>query len=182
MTYGRIALIPLILLFLYIPFDWAAWTALVFYALACLTDFLDGYLARKLKQISDIGIFLDPIADKILVGALFVVLVDVGRINGFWVLPALVIIIREFLISGLREYLGPKNVQMPVSQLAKWKTATQMVALGFLVGGNAIFPGMLLLGQLTLTGAAVLTVITGWNYLKVGLDHMLKEDEAKKNV
>jgi CDP-diacylglycerol--glycerol-3-phosphate 3-phosphatidyltransferase len=141
------------------------------YIIAALTDFLDGWLARKLNVISPLGTFLDPISDKILVGCLLVLLVGFGRLEGLWMLPVLVIMTREFLVSGLREYLGPHNVQMPVTKLAKWKTAVQMLALGFLVAGPAA-PSVLMAGQGLLCLAALITAVTGWGYLKAGLAHM----------
>lgn len=175
MTLGRIALIPLIILLMYIPTAFTAWTALILYTIACVTDYLDGYLARRMDTVSDIGKFLDPIADKIMVGSLLIALAAIDRLDGVWVIPAIVIMVREFLVSGLREYLGPKNVKLPVSGLAKWKTTIQMIAIGFLVigpFGNSVLPFTLLIGQIGLTVAALITVVTGWNYLKAGLLHM----------
>lgn len=168
-------MIPFIIWLLYIPDAWAVWCAVGLYILAAVTDFLDGYFARKMDEISDFGRFLDPIADKILVGSLLVVLAAVDRLDGIWIVPAVVIMVREFLVSGLREFLGPKNVTVHVTQLAKWKTTVQMVALGFLIVGNAgdvVLPHTLLIGQVGLLVAAVMTAITGWNYMKVGYKHM----------
>ena len=175
MTFGRIAILPLIIALFYIPSAWAAWLALGLYTLACITDFLDGYLARKWNVISAIGTFLDPIADKIFIVSLLIALAAFDRLEGIWLIPAIVILVREILISGLREFLGPKNIQLPVSKLAKWKTTVQMIALGFLVVGNhgdALLPYTLLIGQILLLAAAVLTVMTGWRYLIEGLKHV----------
>ncbi len=175
MTMARIVMIPLIIVLLYVPFAWAAWSALAIYTLAAITDFLDGYYARKMDIVSDFGKFLDPIADKILVVSLLVVLAGIDRLDGIWIVPAVAIMIREFLVSGLREYLGPKNVTVPVTKLAKWKTAVQMVALGFLIMGdfgNPVLPNTLLIGHIGITIASIMTVITGWSYLKVGFSHM----------
>ncbi len=175
MTMARIVVIPLIILLLYIPSAVAAWGALALYILAAVTDFFDGYFARKMNEVSDFGKFLDPIADKILVGSLLVVLAAIDRLDGIWIVPAVVIMVREFLVSGLREYLGPKNVSVPVTQLAKWKTTLQMVALGFLIigdYGDVLIPSTLLIGQIGLTIAAIMTAVTGWHYMKVGLVHM----------
>lgn len=175
MTLGRLALLPFIIALLYGGTANAIWLALALYIIAAFTDFFDGYFARKLNQISAFGTFLDPISDKIFVGLLLVALVDVGRLPDLWIIAAFVIIARELLVSGLREFLGPHNVQMPVTRLAKWKTATQMLSLGFLIVGNLVI-GSLLAGQLLLALAASLTAITGWSYLQVGLRYMKDMD------
>ena len=175
LTAFRILILPLIVVLFFIPEAWAAWTALGLYTLACITDFLDGYIARKMQVVSPLGTFLDPISDKIFIAVLLMALVDFDRLEGIWLIPALVILIREFLISGLREFLGPQNVQLPVSKLAKWKTTIQMIALGFLVVGDygdVILPHTLEIGQWGLAIAAILTVVTGWSYLKAGLKHI----------
>lgn len=174
LTILRIALlVPMTALF-FAESAWgllAVWLNLGLYALAAATDFLDGWIARKWKLVSPFGTFLDPISDKILVGCLFVLLAAFGRLEGLWLIAVLVIMTREFLVSGLREYLGPKDIKMPVTKLAKWKTAAQMLALGFLIAGP-VAPAVLLAGQGLLAAAAILTVITGWGYLKAGLAHM----------
>ncbi len=181
LTIGRIAAIPLLvvaLIFLDAPL--ANWIAFSFYTLACVTDFFDGYLARALSQQSAFGRFLDPIADKLLVASVLLVLVGVDRINGVTVLPAAVILCREILVSGLREFLAEVRVSMPVTALAKWKTTIQMLALGFLLVGPA-GPDF---GPLTTTdvgvyglwGAALLTLITGADYLIVGLRQIAEVD------
>ena len=162
MTMGRLVLLPLIIACLFV--EWA-WIALALYIIAALSDFFDCWLARKLQQTSEFGTFLDPIADKIFIAALLVVFVGTGRLDGLWMIPAIVILAREFLIAGLREYLGPKNIQIPVSPLAKWKTTVQMIAVGILIVGPHV-PYMLAAGQWSLAAAAVLTVITGWGYVK----------------
>jgi cardiolipin synthase len=178
LTLGRIVLLPILLLLLAVPASWAAWTALGLYTIAAITDYLDGYLARATNQITPIGKFLDPISDKIFIGCLLMMLAAVGRLDGFWIIPALVILARELLISGLREYLGPYNIQVPVSKLAKWKTAIQMFTMGFLIVGdfgNGVLPNTLLIGQIGLAIAAALTVQTGWNYMVVGMKHMMEQ-------
>lgn len=175
LTFFRIAILPIIIGLFFIPESWAAWTALGLYTLACITDFLDGYLARSMQTESALGKFLDPISDKIFIASLLITLVDFDRLDGVWVFPAIIILIREFMVSGLREFLGPMNIQLPVSKLAKWKTTVQMVALGFLVigdYGDIILPYTLEIGQWGLTIAALLTVMTGWAYLKAGLKHI----------
>ncbi len=174
LTYLRIILIPVVIGFLYIDAAWAAWMALFFYTIASITDFLDGYLARKWQVESAVGKFLDPISDKIFIASLLVALVGFDRADGIWMIPVIIILMREFLVSGMREFLGPMNVQLPVSNLAKWKTTIQMIALGFLVMGNygdSVLPYTLEIGQWGLTISAILTVITGWSYLKAGFRH-----------
>lgn len=175
LTFFRIAILPVIIALFFFPEAWAAWTALGLYTLACITDFLDGYLARKMKTESALGKFLDPISDKIFVASLLIVLAGFDRLEGLWVIPAIVILMRELLVSGLREFLGPQNIQLPVSKLAKWKTTVQMFALGFLVvghHGDIILPNTILYGHGLITIAALLTVITGWSYLTTGLKHI----------
>ena len=177
LTLSRIAVIPFVVGLFFLSSDWAAWTACGLFALACVTDYFDGYLARTWKQESVIGKFLDPIADKLLVAATLVMLVAVDRIAGFSVLAAVVILLREVLVSGLREYLAGLNVGMPVTRLAKWKTGIQMLALGFLIVGDH-GPDKLpvtLIGVLGLWAAAILTLITGYDYTVVGLKHMTEE-------
>ena len=176
LTFFRIAILPVIIGLFFIPEAWAAWTALGFYTIASITDFLDGYLARKMKTESALGQFLDPIADKIFIASLLLVIVGFDRLDGIWMIPAILIFMREFLVSGLREFLAPQNIQLPVSKLAKWKTTFQMIALGFLVVGDygdVLIPHTLAYGQWGITIAAILTVITGWSYLKAGLKHIL---------
>lgn len=171
LTLSRIVVLPLLIGLLYLPFAWAGWIGLTLYCLCAATDFLDGWIARKYNQITALGTFLDPISDKIFVAALLVALVGTGHLGGIWIVPVIVILTREFVVSGLREYLGPKNVQIPVSKLAKWKTAVQMIAVGFLIAGS-ISGFILVIGQIGLTAAAVLTVMTGWDYLKGALPHL----------
>jgi cardiolipin synthase len=131
LTVSRIVLIPLILALLAIPQVWAAWLGLVFYAIAGITDYLDGYLARRENEVSKIGQFLDPIADKLLVSAVILMLVFNGQITGLTIIPAIIILMREVAVSGLREFLAGLQVSVPVSQLAKWKTTIQILSLGF---------------------------------------------------
>ncbi len=168
LTFIRIGSLPVLIYLLYLSDAWAVWTALGLYIFAAITDFLDGYLARKMNIVSDLGTFLDPIADKIFIASLLIAFAALGRLEGLWIIPAIMILVREFFISGLREFLGPKDIKVPVSKLAKWKTTIQMVALGFLViAGDFLF-----IGQVTLALAAALTVITGWSYLKAGAEHI----------
>jgi len=171
LTFGRIAVIPVIVALFFWPGETVRWLALALFALASITDFLDGWIARRFQLASPIGRLFDPIADKLLVGAVIVALVWTGDAP---VIPAILIICRELLVSGLREYLAEHRVVLPVTRLAKWKTTIQMVALAFLIlgpGGPELFDGVttLALGQVLFWIAAVLTLITGWVYLRSGL-------------
>ena len=175
LTIGRLASLPLCLILMFIDAAWAAWLALIIYTIGCITDWADGYLARKWNVTSSFGIFLDPIADKIFIVSVIIVLIATGKLDGFWVIPPLLIIAREFLVSGLREFLGPKNIQVPVSALAKLKTFSQMLALGFLIMGDHgdwVVGYTLEIGYFLITIAAVMTIITGWNYFKEGMKHL----------
>ena len=134
LTVSRILLIPLLIGLFYSDGDWARWLACVVFMVAATTDYLDGYMARGWKMQSPFGRWLDPMADKLLVGATMLMLVGFGRAP---LLPALVILLREIMVSGLREYMAEVSVGLPVSRLAKWKTAVQMVAIGFLLVGDA---------------------------------------------
>ncbi|HVJ34151.1 MAG TPA: CDP-diacylglycerol--glycerol-3-phosphate 3-phosphatidyltransferase [Terriglobia bacterium] len=178
LTMSRIAAIPLIVGFLYLNSDFWSWAAFVIYALACITDYFDGYIARRMERVSAMGRFLDPIADKLLVAAIILVLVATHHIVGWTTLAALIILCREILVSGLREFLAELRVGVPVSVLAKWKTMVQMVALGFLIIGEA-GPAAIdcpLIGRVLIWIAAALTLITGYDYLIVGLKHMAADD------
>jgi cardiolipin synthase len=150
------------------------------FSAAAVTDWLDGHMARRWQQQSEIGRFLDPIADKLLVSATLFMLTTFGRLSAEAVLPALVILCREILVSGLREYLAGLRVGMPVSRLAKWKTVIQMVAIGVLIVGDA-GPGFLpvaAIGETLLWIAASLTLVTGYDYLQAGFRHMARPPRA----
>ena len=189
LTLSRIVTVPVLVALLWWP-DWELGYGLAFavYCLMGITDYFDGYVARSQGAVSRLGAFLDPIADKIMIAAVLLVLAAQGILTGPYVgdlhvIAGLVILIREIAVSGLREFLGGLRVSVPVSQLAKWKTTFQMVSLGALILGKALPGWTIMLGSLeanvphtvglvTLWGAAVLTVITGWDYLRVGLKHM----------
>ena len=166
LTLSRILAIPLVVATFYLPGDYARWFGCALFSAAALTDWLDGHMARRWAQQSELGRFLDPIADKLLVSATLLMLTATGRLSSGAVLPALVILCREILVSGLREYLAELRVGMPVSRLAKWKTSIQMVAIGVLIVGNA--------------GPALLTLVTGYDYLQSGLRHMANPRRAPK--
>jgi CDP-diacylglycerol--glycerol-3-phosphate 3-phosphatidyltransferase/cardiolipin synthase len=176
LTYGRVAAVPVVVGFLFWPAEpWARWTALGIYAAAAVTDFFDGYLARAWSQQSSLGRMLDPIADKLLVAAVLLVLAADRTIAGFSLWAAIVITCREILVSGLREYLAELRVPVPVTAVAKWKTAAQLVALGFLIvgpAGDAVLPGSTTIGVVLLWVAAILTLYTGWDYMKASYDHV----------
>ena len=189
LTLSRILTIPLLAFLLWWP-NWAFGYGLAFvlYCLMGITDYFDGYLARSSGAVSKLGVVLDPIADKIMVAAVILVLTAQGILRGPYVgdmhvIAGLIILVREIAVSGLREFLGGLQVSIPVSRLAKWKTTFQLVALGALILGGAL-PGwnMMLggvalnvphtVGLTTLWAAAILTLLTGWDYLRVGLKHM----------
>ena len=176
LTYGRLAAVPLVVAFLFWPAEfWARWTALALYTAAAITDFFDGYLARAWSQQSSLGRMLDPIADKLLVAAVLLVLTADHTIAGPSLWAAIVILCREILVSGLREYLAELRVPVPVTAVAKWKTGVQMVALGFLIAGpagDAVFPYATQIGVGLLWVAAILTFYTGWDYMRASYDHV----------
>lgn len=165
LTLSRIAAIPLIVAAFYLDPPAAAWTTFALFVYASATDYLDGWVARRLDQVTDFGRFLDPIADKLLVAAVTIMMIATGAIGGAAVIAALLILLREVFVSGLREFLGGRNVGMPVSQLAKWKTAVQMGAFALLLLSGAI-PAIAAAGIALLWLAAALTVYTGLDYLR----------------
>jgi len=174
LTLSRIVAIPLVVLTFYLPSPLGPWLGCALFALAGLTDWLDGRLARAWSQQSELGRFLDPIADKLLVATTLFMLAVMGRIAAASILPALVILCREILVSGLREHLASVRVRLPVSRLAKWKTGIQMVAIGVLLVGDAGPAGIpvRLIGEALLWIAAALTMFTGYDYLRAGLTHI----------
>jgi cardiolipin synthase len=174
LTVSRIACIPVLVGMFYLEGDWARWSACLIFAVAATTDYVDGYLARNWQQQSLFGRWLDPVADKLLVAAAVVMLVGFEQAP---LLPSMIIVLREITVSGLREYMAEVSVGLPVSRLAKWKTAVQMTAIGFLLVGSA-GPAWLpveAIGWWGLWLAAILTLVTGWDYLQAGLRHMLQE-------
>ena len=180
LTLSRIFAVPILVFLLWrpAPVDYAI--TFVLYCLVGITDYFDGYLARAHGQISRLGQFLDPIADKIMVAAVLVMLISSRKANpmpeiaGLHIIPALVILLREIIVSGLREYLAGLQVSVPVSRLAKWKTTLQLVALGALILGGAMpaEPWVHNVGIASLWAAGALTLVTGYDYLRIGLRHM----------
>lgn len=180
LTLSRIVAVPALVALLWWP-TWQLGFAIAFglYCLMGITDYFDGYLARAQGAVSRLGVFLDPIADKIMVAAVILMLVgtrhnDTAVITGVHIIAALVILLREIAVSGLREFLAGLQVSLPVSRLAKWKTTLQLVSLGALILAGALpeYGWVKLAGLTSLWGAAVLTIVTGWDYLRVGLKHM----------
>jgi cardiolipin synthase len=179
LTLSRIAAMPLIVATFYLDAPLGPWAGAIIFALAGFTDWLDGKLARAWEQQSEWGQFLDPIADKVLVAATLLMLTATQRISTWSVLPALVILSREILVSGLREYLAELRVSVPVTRLAKWKTTLQLIAVGFLIAGeagDAVVPAVTEIGIALLWLSALLTLYTGWDYLQAGLHHLYQED------
>ena len=178
LTLSRIAAIPVLVALAVYGRPVCDLLACVVFVAAAVTDWLDGHIARNRQQLSDLGRMLDPIADKLLVGASLMVLAGTGRLALWGLYPAIVILLREILVSGLREYLAGLRVGLPVTRLAKWKTGFQMGALGALLAGDstARLLGLDALPVATIGGAmlwvaAVLTLVTGWDYLTAGLRH-----------
>ena len=181
LTYLRIAIIPLIVGLLYWPGEDAMrWWALGLYTVAGITDFLDGYLARIYDEQSSLGRMLDPIADKLLIAACLLMLVADASIQGWSLWAAIVILSREILVSGLREFLAEVKVSVPVSNLAKWKTAAQIAAVGFLIAGpagDALLPATwtMKIGTGLLWVSALLTIVTGYDYMKASIRHLMED-------
>ena len=180
LTLSRIFAVPILVFLLWRPTPIDYLITFVLYCIVGITDYFDGYLARAQGQISRLGQFLDPIADKIMVAAVLIMLISsrkanpVPEIEGLHIIAALMILLREIFVSGLREFLAPLNVSMPVSTLAKYKTTFQLVALGALILGGAV-PDQYwvhVVGLASLWAAAALTLVTGWDYLRIGLKHL----------
>ena len=185
LTYARIVAVPMVVLCFYLEgrlqsSDFARWLALAVFTLASVTDYFDGYLARAWQQTSNIGRMLDPIADKLLVATCLLLLAaDTDRTIAGWSLwAAIIILCREILVSGLREYLAALKVSVPVTQLAKWKTTLQMVAIGILLMGPAadkLVPYTTQLGIVLLWISAIVTLYTGYDYFRAGAKHFVDE-------
>jgi len=184
LTYGRIVAVPVVVgcMFWQSILDgglWLRWVALAIFVAAAISDFLDGYFARMWAQQSSLGRMLDPIADKLLVASCLLILAAGYTIHGWSLLAAVVILCREILVSGLREYLAELRVSVPVTRLAKWKTTLQLIAVAFLIAGeagDAIVPVITDIGIALLWLSALLTLYTGWDYLQAGLHHLTRED------
>jgi cardiolipin synthase len=195
LTYGRIAAVPVVVALMYWQGIlngelWLRWVALAIFAIAAITDFFDGYVARAWSQQSSLGRMLDPIADKLLVSACLLMLAADSTIKGWSLLAAVIILCREILVSGMREFLAELRVRVQVTTLAKWKTTLQLIAIGFLIAGEAgdrafISLGLYVgtppnalgvvtpIGILLLWLSAVLTLYTGWDYMRAGMHHLV---------
>jgi cardiolipin synthase len=181
LTYGRIAAVPVVVGLMYWQSIlggglWLRWAALAVFIAAGISDILDGYFARVWAQQSSLGRMLDPIADKLLVSSCRLMLAAEGTIRGWSLFAAVIILCREILVSGLREYLAELRVGVPVTRLAKYKTIGQMVAIGFLIAGDAgdvVLPQTTLIGITLLWLSALLTLYTGWDYMRAGLRYMI---------
>ncbi|MBN8921224.1 MAG: CDP-diacylglycerol--glycerol-3-phosphate 3-phosphatidyltransferase [Rhizobiales bacterium] len=184
LTYGRIVAVPAVVacLFWSQVFQgglWLRWVALFIFVAAALTDLLDGYFARLWAQQSSLGRMLDPIADKLLVASCLLMLGADGTILGWSLWAAIVILCREILVSGLREFLAELRVSVPVTRVAKWKTAVQLVAIGFLIAGEAgdkILPVTTDIGIVLLWISAIVTLYTGWDYMQAAANHLIRDD------
>lgn len=176
LTYGRIIAVPAVIACFYIEGPLGNWVAFSLFVTASITDFLDGYLARAWSQQSALGRMLDPIADKLLIAACLLGLCAFDVINSWSVWAAVIILFREIAVSGLREFLASLQVSMPVSNLAKWKTAIQMTSLAVLLIGPALGPIYTEAGIILLWIAALVTLITGYDYFRAGLRHLLEDD------
>lgn len=189
LTLSRIAAIPVIAALMLARTPWGDLAACALFTAAAVTDWLDGRLARAHGLTSDLGRMLDPIADKLLVGATLMLLAGLGRLSDLGLLAAVVIMLREITVSGLREFLAGLSVGLPVTALAKWKTGAQMTALGMLVAGDTSaallglpFLPVSLAGEALLMLAAALTLVTGWDYLAAGLRHVTREDKPVRDA
>ena len=179
LTLLRIAMIPAVYIAFLIPGYLGDWLALILFSIAGFTDFFDGWLARKLGVQSGFGRMLDPIADKLMVATCLMLLAGYGIVNGYHMIATIIILCREILVSGLREYLMELNVALPVSTLAKYKTTIQMVAIGFLLSdeaGTTVIAAAHEIGLILLWIAAILTLVTGYDYVRQGMKHAKWQD------
>ena len=173
LTICRILVIPIIVALIYLKSPFYGWMAFILFCLAGITDYFDGYLARMRNEVSNLGTFLDPIADKLLVASVILILTSKEVIADWETIPALIILLREIAVSGLREYLAGIKVSVPVSKIAKLKTSLQLIALAILIlseSGISFIP-IMFIGNIALWSAAILTLYTGYGYLRSGLKH-----------
>jgi cardiolipin synthase len=185
LTVSRIVLVPLFVIAFFLPGDTGRWFVLVLFCLAGVTDVVDGMIARRLGAVTSFGRMLDPIADKLIVSAALLMLAADKTIQGIHLVPALVILCREILVSGLREFLAGADVSLPVTRVAKAKTAVQVVAIAALIASSAserMLPGVTTGALLGLWVAAALTFYTGFEYMKAGLAHARTEPAGRKKT
>jgi cardiolipin synthase (CMP-forming) len=189
LTIARIGLVPVFVAAFFLPGEVGRWIVFVLFCLAGATDALDGLIARKLRAESSFGRMLDPIADKLLVATTLILLASDNTVGEWSLIAAIIILVREVAVSGLREFLAGVRVSVPVSRLAKWKTTMQMVALGFLIAGPAgdkLFSGVNVMGGeigvisyiglLLLWISALVTLYTGYDYFRAGIKHIMSEE------
>ena len=173
LTLIRIIIIPIIVLCIYLKNPFFGWTAFILFCVASITDYFDGYLARIRNEVTNFGTFLDPIADKLLVASVILILTSKGVIADWETIPALIILLREITVSGLREYLAGIKVSVPVSRIAKLKTLLQLSALALLILSESItnIVSIIYLGKLFLWTAGLLTLYTAYDYVKASIKH-----------
>jgi cardiolipin synthase len=176
LTMARIAVIPVLVALFFLGNALGEWLACAAFVLAGVTDYLDGAIARRRSQMSAFGRVLDPIADKMLVASALLMLAGFNRIEGYELIPAAVILCREIVVSGLREFLAELNVPLPVTQLAKWKTALQIVAIAFLIAPDVPSLQFHTIGGIGLWIAAALTLVTGWDYARAAVGPIRRAD------
>ena len=181
----RIVSVPVLLTLFFIGTETAIWANTVIFFIACWTDYFDGVIARRNNYSTVFGQFLDATSDKILIGSVLLMLIAFERLTGYWIIPALIIFIRELLVSGLREFLGQYKISVPVSWAGKCKTAVQMLASGFLIAGEygyKLVPYSIEIGLGIFIIATILTVISGYSYLKIGLRTISIIDEENEQT
>ncbi|HEX2752246.1 MAG TPA: CDP-alcohol phosphatidyltransferase family protein [Alphaproteobacteria bacterium] len=182
LCYYRLALIPVMGYLFYVDTVWATWLNIFLWSLAGLSDFLDGRIARATGQTSIFGKFLDASTDKLLVGTALMLLIAFDRLEGVWIIPAIIIYLREILISGVREFMALYNVVVPISLLGKWKLTIQMLFMGFLIGGEhgeMYVPYAYDIGKYGFLLATAITVISGWDYVAGAWKTIRKIDEEQ---
>lgn len=185
LCYYRILLIPVMGVLFYFDSPVAAWINVFLWALAGLTDFLDGRIARAMNQTSTFGKFLDASTDKMLVGVALMLLIAFDRLDGIWIIPAIIIYLREILISGVREFMALYNVVVPISQLGKWKLTIQMFFMAFLIAGphaEMLIPYGYEIGKYGFLLAMLITVVSGWDYMQGAWKTIQKIDDEKENA
>ena len=173
LTIIRVAIIPVIVFCIYLKNPIFGWTAFILFCLASITDYFDGYIARIRNEVTNFGTFLDPIADKLLVAAVILILTSKGVIADWETIPALIILLREITVSGLREYLAGIKISIPVSRIAKLKTLLQLCSLALLILSESTIglPSIMYLGKLFLWIAGLLTLYTAYDYIKASIKH-----------
>jgi cardiolipin synthase len=188
LSFYRIAVVPVLTLFFFIEKAvpglgaFATWVNVFLFFWACVSDYLDGVIARKTGQSTIFGKFIDHTSDKILIGGVLILLVAFGRLTGVWIVLALIIFTREIMVAGLRDFLGQYKIDVPISWMGKWKTAVQMFASGFVMAGDygpSLVPHSYAIGLFAFVIATVMTVVSGWDYLKAGIETLRRLDAEK---